>query len=311
MTDNRPHLEPGPDHLITIEPGNDHVCVMAGGAVIAATVQPLILREADYPPVFYIPRDQADMARFERSSHTTWCPYKGEASYYTLSTDAGPVENAAWSYRSPLPAVYPIKDAVAFYEDKVTVKAVPLAHPPGEATAVLKFWFDELAPKMRFTADPKVDEEIEHRFGALHRAAGRGMHDDWLETPGGALALIVVLDQFSRNLGRGTAAAFAHDGKALALARQAVASGHDLTYTENHRAFFYMPYMHAEDLQAQDDCVHLFTTRLPGSNYIQYAEKHRDIIRRFGRYPHRNRLLGREMTPEEQKYLEEGGETFS
>ncbi|NHK28690.1 DUF924 family protein [Parvularcula flava] len=315
MTEDRPHKEPGPDHPITIEPVNSRFDAIsgersAGGHVIAATIQPLMLTEADYEPVYYVPREHADMAVLERSDHTTWCPYKGEARYFHVRTDSGLIENAVWTYEKPFHAVHPIEKALAFYADKVTLDLRPADPAPGEANSVLSFWMEELEPKERFKADPKIDDEIEQRFGSLQRAAGKGEHDDWQSSPGGALALIILLDQFSRNLYRGSARAFANDAKALEIARAAVKAGHDLTVTGDQRAFYYMPWMHAEDMDAQDESVHLFRTRLPGTTSVDFAIRHRDIIEAFGRYPHRNEVLGREMTAEEQTYLDEGGETF-
>lgn len=311
MSKDRPHREPGPDHPITIEPVNSRFDAAAGDRVIAATIQPLMLGEADYAPVYYVPREHADMAALERSDRTTWCPYKGEASYYHVRTDDGLIEDAIWTYENPFHAVHPIEKALAFYPGKIALDLRPADPPAGEAGRVLSFWLDELEPKERFQADAKIDDEIEQRFGSLQRAAGKGEHDDWLSSPGGALALLILLDQFSRNLYRGSGRAFANDARALEVARAAVKAGHDLTVTGDQRAFFYMPYMHAEDMAAQDESVHLFRTRLPGTTYVDFAIQHRDIIEAFGRYPHRNDLLGREMTPEEQTYLDEGGATFS
>lgn len=107
------------DHPITFEPSSQRVRVLFGGAVVADTRRALVLREASYPPVFYIPREDADMARFERSDRHTHCPYKGEASYFTIAADGARAENAVWSYEDPLPAVGAIKDHLAFYPDRV------------------------------------------------------------------------------------------------------------------------------------------------------------------------------------------------
>ena len=114
------HLEPGPDHPIEIEPKNTPVSVKLAGESVLASETYLELREATYPPVAYIPRDQADLARFERADHTTWCPYKGEAAYFHLRAANGTViENAVWTYETPFPAVAAIKDALAIYAHKV------------------------------------------------------------------------------------------------------------------------------------------------------------------------------------------------
>lgn len=116
----RRHLEPGPEHPITIEPKNTPVSVKLAGAIVLAAETHLELREATYPAVAYIPRDQVDMSRLERSAHTTWCPYKGEASYYHLRAANGDrIENAVWTYETPFPAVAGIKGALAVYPNKV------------------------------------------------------------------------------------------------------------------------------------------------------------------------------------------------
>jgi uncharacterized protein (DUF427 family) len=110
---------PGPDHPITISPSNARVRVRFGGKVVADTTQALVLREANYPPVYYIPRADADMILLEASSHTTHCPYKGDASYFTIATDGRRAENAVWSYQRPYPAMAEIKDHLAFYPNRV------------------------------------------------------------------------------------------------------------------------------------------------------------------------------------------------
>ena len=172
---------------------------------------------------------------------------------------------------------------------------------------VLHFWLEECTPAQHYKADPAFDRLIEERFGALHEEASKGALEHWAETAQGALALILLLDQFSRNIHRGTAGAFAQDEKGLATARLCVARGHDMAFEAVARSFFYMPFMHAEDLAVQEECVTLFSERLPESSNVRYAVIHRDIIAKFGRFPHRNRVLGRESTPEEIAYLEDGG----
>ena len=116
----RRQLEPGPDHPITIEPKHTPVSVTLAGEIVLAVPHHLELREARYPPVAYLPRDLIDLSRLDRSGHTTWCPYKGEASYYHLrAADGSIVENAIWTYETPFPAVAEIKDALAVYADRV------------------------------------------------------------------------------------------------------------------------------------------------------------------------------------------------
>ncbi|MGA9867850.1 MAG: DUF924 family protein [Acetobacteraceae bacterium] len=176
--------------------------------------------------------------------------------------------------------------------------------------AVLEFWFGDDPTLFReawFRADPAFDATCRARFGAVLEAAGTAALDGWAATPRGTLALVIVLDQFSRNIHRGTPDAFAADPRALALAHAAVARGDDRHLRPLERSFLYLPFEHAESLADQDISVRLFET-LRGTydsadRAIDYAERHRDVIRRFGRFPHRNAILGRESTPEELAYL--------
>lgn len=148
------------------------------------------------------------------------------------------------------------------------------------------------------------------RARALRRASprcGGAKAEVWLAHPRYALALIIVLDQFSRNIYRDEARAFAEDGHALDAARTALRRRFDLLCAAKERAFFYMPFLHAEDLETQEQSVAIFKARLPGSSNLPFAIEHFEIIRRFGRFPHRNRLLGRSSTPEEIAFLKAGG----
>lgn len=172
---------------------------------------------------------------------------------------------------------------------------------------VLAFWFAD--PTRWWKKDPAFDAEVQGRFLALHDAIMRGEREDWLATPRGALAYVVVLDQFSRNMFRGTGRMFASDARALAAARRALARGDDRALAADERIFLYMPFMHSEDIADQDRCVALFTAS-PSEEQLRYAEMHRDIIRRFGRFPHRNALLGRASTPEEEEFLKQPGSSF-
>lgn len=171
----------------------------------------------------------------------------------------------------------------------------------GWADAVLQFWFNELQPEDWFTTKASTDEAIQARFAAIHAELNRSVPVNALLEADGALAAIIVLDQFSRNMYRKTAKAFASDPLALALARAALANGLDRQMTQTRRRFVYMPFMHSEHLPDQERCVELFGT-LEGDN-LKYAIEHRDIIQRFGRFPHRNRVLGRESTKEETEFL--------
>jgi uncharacterized protein (DUF924 family) len=171
---------------------------------------------------------------------------------------------------------------------------------------VLEFWFAD--PARWWKKDAAFDAEVRDRFLALHDALCRGDHEDWPETARGALAYVIVLDQLSRNMFRGTARMFESDVRARAAARRAIDRGDDCHSSAEQRSFLYMPLMHSEDLADQDRSVALFAAGPP--DYLRYAEQHRDVIRRFGRFPHRNALLGRESTPEEQEFLRQPGSSF-
>jgi uncharacterized protein (DUF924 family) len=173
---------------------------------------------------------------------------------------------------------------------------------------VLAFWFGQ-PPVRHFRKDPVFDQEIRDRFGALHGELVLGEHDDWLTTPRGRLAAIIVLDQFSRNMFRDTPGMFASDPQALQLALEGLARGDDRALSEAERSFFYMPLMHAEDRAVQDRCVELFRA-LGIENNLKFAVMHRDIVQRFGRFPHRNAVLGRTSTPEEVEFLAQPGSSF-
>jgi uncharacterized protein (DUF924 family) len=171
---------------------------------------------------------------------------------------------------------------------------------------VIGFWFGELKPEQWFKKDDAVDHTIRARFGGLHaRLSGRSA-SDLLESNETALAAIIVLDQFSRNMFRGSPRSFAQDALALDVAKQAIAKGLSESMNEDERYFLYMPFMHAEDIADQNRCVELFEA-LDKDEALKYARMHRDIIARFGRFPHRNDLLGRNTTDTEQAHLDEHG----
>ena len=192
------------------------------------------------------------------------------------------------------------------------------------ARAVLDFWFGEpgapafgVASPRWFKRDEAFDAQIWARFGATLEAARRGECDAWLGTPLGALALIVVLDQFSRNTCRASAQAFAGDARALDAARRLVASGAHLHLpSAEHRMFAYMPFEHAESLDAQRESVRLFealareTNQTGEGSYLDYAQRHAAVIERFGRFPHRNEALARASTVDELAFLQEPGSSF-
>lgn len=173
-----------------------------------------------------------------------------------------------------------------------------------QASACVSFW-REAGPEKWFVKDSEFDAEFRTRFLDLHWAAARRELDHWLETPEGALALMILLDQFPRNVFRGTGHMFATDPLARHLADQAIARGHDRTIGDDVAVFFYLPFEHSETMADQERCIALFERLDP--KWMPYAIEHRDIIARFGRFPHRNKALGRITTPEEAAFLEAGG----
>jgi uncharacterized protein (DUF924 family) len=182
---------------------------------------------------------------------------------------------------------------------------MPDSLPPGATAAdVVAFW-REAGPARWFRKDAAFDAEFRTRFMAAHEAARRGELDTWANDAQGALALLILLDQFPRNAFRGTPRMFESDARAREVARQAVQAGLDAQVEPDLRNFFYLPFMHSEQLADQDVGVAL-AAKL-GGEALRYAKLHRDIIERFGRFPHRNPVLGRSTTPEEQRFLDGGG----
>jgi uncharacterized protein (DUF924 family) len=180
--------------------------------------------------------------------------------------------------------------------------------PAGWADAVLRFWFEETTKEQWFKRDDAFDATLRQSFLALHASVAALAREACLVDAGTALAATIVLDQFSRNMLRGTPAAFAKDAKALAIAQEAIARGFDADVPEGRRQFFYLPFEHAEDAGAQARSVALFATL--GKDYLRWAEAHKVIIDRFGRFPHRNAVLGRVSTPQEIAFLQEPGSSF-
>ncbi len=179
-----------------------------------------------------------------------------------------------------------------------------------EINDVLGFWFERLAPEQWFEKDAALDDEIRAHFGALYRRAAAGGRDDWRETPEGTLALVIVLDQFPRNMFRESAKTYAADAKALDVARRAVERDFDLKLPEVRRRFLYLPFEHSESLEDQRTSVRLVRERGGNELAIDYAERHLKVIERFGRFPHRNEILGRESTEEEAEFLASGDGPF-
>lgn len=174
---------------------------------------------------------------------------------------------------------------------------------------VLAFWFEEITPKEWWQKSDDFDRLIETRFGQLHAQAVQGELFQWRETAAGRLAEVIVLDQFSRNIYRDKPEAFAADATALVLAQEAVALGQDKALDETPRAFLYMPYMHSESRVIHAVAVELFNQTGMENNY-QFELRHKEIVDRFGRYPHRNDILGRESTVEEIAFLQTPGSSF-
>lgn len=197
-----------------------------------------------------------------------------------------------------------------------------------EPESVLAFWFGDglesaeaLAERagVWFAGDPSFDESIRERFESLPERALRGELDAWSRAPRSCLALVLVLDQFPRNLHRGTARSFACDPRAYGVALEALERGFDRELAPLEASFLYLPLEHAEDAEAQERCVSLFRELLERAPpelaprfdaFLSYALRHQEVIRRFGRFPHRNAILDRPSTSEERAYLEAGGDTF-
>ncbi|MBI2715496.1 MAG: DUF924 family protein [Rhizobiales bacterium] len=170
---------------------------------------------------------------------------------------------------------------------------------------VVAFWRDA-GPQRWFTKDAAFDDDIRRRFLGLHETAAAGKLSHWEQTAEGALALLILLDQFPRNMFRGQARAFASDPLARAIAAGALVRGFDAQAPDGMRGFFYLPFEHSENLADQERCV-AFHKAIGDVDGLKWAEIHTDIIRRFGRFPHRNAALGRATTPDEQAFLDAGG----
>lgn len=182
-------------------------------------------------------------------------------------------------------------------------------HNPATSADILSFWFEQLQPAQWWRVDAELDAHIRERFSATLAAAVACELHAWRTTPQGRLAEILVLDQFSRNIHRGASAAFAADPLALGLAQEAVAVGADAALQGAQRGFLYMPFMHSESRAIHEQAVALFSA--PGLEHHLKAElQHKAIVDRFGRYPHRNAILGRVSTPEEAAFLLEPGSSF-
>ena len=177
------------------------------------------------------------------------------------------------------------------------------------ATTVIQFWFEDIEPRQQFTKDLEFDESIRTKFSETYQLATQGLLYAWREHPLDALAEILVLDQFSRNMFRNTPKAFEADTVALVLAQEAIRKKFDKELNNSKKAFFYMPFMHSESKEIHDIALFLFDQ--PGlEDSFNFEIKHKAIIDRFGRYPHRNEILGRESTADELEFLSQPGSSF-
>ncbi|HEY3146187.1 MAG TPA: DUF924 family protein [Dongiaceae bacterium] len=180
---------------------------------------------------------------------------------------------------------------------------------------VLQFWFSERARLLWFEKDAAFDEDIRARFGPMVHEAQIGGFEAWRSSPDGALALLLLIDQCARNIHRGTAKAYLGDARAREIAAEAIARGFDQRYPFPDRVFFYLPFEHCETLANQDRYIALLQGCMRefgeiATDYLEYAHRHRNIIKRFGRFPHRNEALGRETTEEEAEFLKEPNSSF-
>ncbi len=174
---------------------------------------------------------------------------------------------------------------------------------------VLSFWLDEIGPDGWYKVDEELDQRIRDEFHELWQSATEGALSMWLTYPSGALAYLILTDQFPRNMFRGSAKAFSTDRAAVAVAKSAIDKNWDLKIDEPARQFFYLPLMHSENLCDQDRCVRLMCNRMTKTedSHLMHARAHREVIRQFGRFPYRNDALERNTTTQEQAYVEAGG----
>jgi uncharacterized protein (DUF924 family) len=221
-------------------------------------------------------------------------------AWILTSTTAAAAFAAALGLRQPdaMPPAFNVPSIAA------PASATEQISTPAEALAVVDFWRDA-GPDLWFAKDYEFDRTFRERFISLYEAATRGELANWLKTPNGALALVILLDQFPRNSFRDTPRMYATDAAAREIADAAIAAGHDEAVEAALQFFFYLPFGHSEDLSDQERSVAL--ARRLGEPVLSHAEHHRDIILRFGRFPHRNWILERQMRPDEQLYLDYGG----
>lgn len=177
------------------------------------------------------------------------------------------------------------------------------------AEDVLRFWFEEIEPEQQFKKDPEFDVMIRERFGSTYEDAAAGKLDHWEAEPRSCLALVILLDQFSRNMFRDDPRMYESDAKCMAIAKRAVAEGDYKTLPQDQQRFLFLTYEHSEDLEDQRTCMALMDS-LDDKRNLEYAHNHLVIVERFGRFPHRNAILGRQSTPEEIEFLKQPGSSF-
>ncbi len=173
---------------------------------------------------------------------------------------------------------------------------------PKSHVDIIRYWFSDRLKKHWFASTPELDAEIRKQFESDWLAAAEGQRDAWRQTPEGALALIIVLDQFPLNMYRGMPKSFSTEAKAIEVCKRGIDAGFGEQLKKEHLGFFFMPLMHSENLTDQGLSVSMYERHGLAEN-LRFAQHHRDIVRRFGRFPHRNAILGRESTPEELEYL--------
>jgi len=178
-----------------------------------------------------------------------------------------------------------------------------------KAEEIIRFWVDEVGPPGWYNGSEKLDSKIQERFGETWEQAAAGEFREWTCDPRKSFALVILLDQFPRNMFRGDSRAFSTDRRALCVAKKSIDAGFDLRVSEPERQFYYLPLMHSEILTDQERCVRLMTIRMnnTGDENLFHAKVHREVIRKFGRFPYRNGVLDRDMTTKELAYLDAGG----
>jgi len=173
--------------------------------------------------------------------------------------------------------------------------------------SVIDFWQNEVGPKGWYVVEPALDQEIRDRYLDFWLDVKAGEYDNWPGKADGALAILIAIDQFPRNMFRGSGDSFATDEKARCIAKRAIFSGQDLEFDEPMRQFFYLPLMHSEVLADQDTCMRMFKQNMTGEGRFLHPRAHREVIRKFGRFPYRNKAMGRNSTPAEKDYVAAGG----